>query len=263
VAYSIRKACDNKITVPNFMFTGDAGCGKTSLLANAAKFLVNLRGGKFLVINMEPKDRTANPAMLSCPPEVEVCDNPKWVDIMEIFTTVATKYKAGLGIDGFDSYCRESFYDVLGCANDPRFNIGQKFMGHQNAWHIQGHRMFGHFRVLLEKGIPIIATCRLAYDKDEVKNTTFVRTTADGKSGLEVPPLFTVLGLCYYKSGAKEEWRIKFRPEYGFPARDTGGRLDKDEPANFAYLWNKVTSDQPATPSIGTVPATANKPTGG
>lgn len=244
--FKTRQANDNAITVPNFMFTGDAGCGKTTLLAKAAKFLVKEREGKFLVINMEPKDRTATPAMLSCPPEVEVCDNPRWADLLEVFTTFPSRYPAGLGIDGFDTYCRESFYDILGCASDPRFNIGQKFLGHQNAWHIQGHRMLNHFRVLLEKGIPIIATCRLAYDKDEVKNTMFVRTTADGKSGIEIPPLFTVLGLCYYKGGAKEEWRVKFRPEYGFPARDTGGRLDKDEPADFEYLWRKVLGHAPA-----------------
>lgn len=263
MSFQVRNANENKITVPNFMFTGDAGTGKTSLLAQAAKFLVKQRGGNFLVVNMEPKDRTATPAMLSCPPEVKICDNPKWADIMEVFTTFPSRYPAGLGIDGFDTYCRESFYDVLGVADKPRFNIGQLFMGHQNAWHIQGHRMLNHFRVLLEKGIPIIATCRLAYDKDDVKQTMFVRTTADGKSGIEVPPLFTVLGLCYYKGGTKEEWRVKFRPEYGFPARDTGGKLAADEPANFEYLWNKVVSDQPATPSPVGATVASTKPTGG
>lgn len=261
--FQVRKANENKITVPNFMFTGDAGCGKTTLLAQAAKFLVKERGGKFLVINMEPKDRTATPAMLACPPEVEVVDNPLWADIMEVFTTFPSKYHAGIGIDGFDTYCRESFYDVAGVANKPRFNIGQIFLGNQNIWHIQGHRMMNHFRVLLEKNIPIIATCRLAYDKDEVKQTMFVRTTADGKSGLEVPPLFTVLGLCYYKGGKPEQWHVKFRPEYGFPARDTGGKLEPDEPANFEYLWRKVVSDSPAPASIGTTVASTIKPTGG
>jgi hypothetical protein len=257
-----RRAQDNEITVPNFMFTGNAGTGKTTMIAKAAKFLVNELKGKFLVINMEPKDRTATPDMLSCPPEVEVLDNPKWTDIMELSTGAYLQYKAGIGIDGFDGYCRESFYDILGVASKPRFNIGQDFMGNQNAWHIQGHRMINHIKGLLDKGIPIIATCRLAYDNDEVRKTTFVRTTADGKSGLEVPPLFTVLGLCYYRAGAKEEWRIKFRPEYDFPARDTGGRLLADEPADFAYLWNKVTGH--AVPvDVGTQASVKPTPIGG
>ena len=80
-----RKANDNKITVPNFMFVGHQGSGKTTLLAKAAKFLVKERGGKFLVLNMEPKDRTAVPEMISCPDEVEVVDQPTWPQLMAVF----------------------------------------------------------------------------------------------------------------------------------------------------------------------------------
>lgn len=257
----IRKASDNAITCPSFLFAGDARGGKTTMIAKAAKFHVKrTEGKKFIVINSEPKDRTAGPEMLSCPPEVEIVDNPKWAEILEIFTMAPERWQAGIAIDGFDMYCRESFYDILKVAESPRFNIGQTFMGNQNAWHIQGHRMLNHFRILLDKQIPVIATSRLNYDKDEVSGKIFTRTNAEGKSGIEVPPMFTCIGVCLYKEGSANPYVVKFRPHNNFPAGDTGGVLEPEEPADYEYLWNKVTG---VLPKSGAALSATTKPAGG
>lgn len=227
---------------PSWMFMGDSGTGKTTLLAQAAKFFVKKRGGKFLIVNCEPRTRTDVPEMLSCPPEVEICDQPGWEAILEIFTTGPSKYKAGIGIDGFQRYCMESFYDILGIASKPRFNIGQTHLGHQNAWHIFGERMANHFDNLVQKNMPLIVTTLPKYDKDEVSGEIFKAPIVAGKTAILVPPLFTVVGLCRYKGGSKEAWSVDFRPDRGFPARDTTGVLAPTEPANFEHLYTKLTN---------------------
>ena len=62
---------------------------------------------------------------------------------------------------------------------------------------------------------------------------------------LTIAALFIVAGLCEYIMGNKEEWEIKFRPERGYPARDTTGRLGKKEKADFGAIWSKLMSTQP------------------
>jgi hypothetical protein len=211
---------------------------------------MKIRGGEFLVLNMEPKERSLTPALRNS--QATVIDMPSWTEIMQIMTAEYPKFNAGIAIDGLAGYARECMFDVLGYRGD-RMNIGQKELPNQNTWHIWGERLRNHVTTIVGRGFPFIVTGHVQFKEDKNSGEIFKSVNLWGKMAIELPAMFTVCGLCnYFKTAKGEQWEVKFRPERGYPARDTLGILNATEPCDFAAIWNKL--------SAGRVEAGATSP---
>jgi DNA polymerase III delta prime subunit len=250
------QASEQYPVMPSWLFIGGPGVGKTTMLASAAKYLVKERGGKFLIINCEQKERAAVPAVRSCPPEVQIIHQPKWDDIQQIMTAEYRHFTAGIGIDGLHNYGRECMYNIQGIANLDRMNVGENFAPQIRHFLIFAERFRNHFETIAGRGFPLITTCLPKFDKDELSGEIFKSLSLWGQSSTNLPPIFTVVGVMdYVQAAGGEIYETKFRPERGFPSRDTQGILAPREKSDFGYLWSKYMQMLPTAPKATAVAA--------
>jgi hypothetical protein len=241
----IRDASELELNNFSFLFIGDSGTGKTSLLGQAADHLTKVRGGKFLTLNCERKERTAPPMFRKS--ASKVMDQPTWEDILKVFTVIYQDYQAGIGIDGLHNYARECLYGILNVASSSRLDIGKEFLPSIRDWYHVTEKLRNHVQRITSQGIPIICTALPLYMKDEHTGKVYKSVNTTPKLANDIPPIFDVNGICKYVKGKPEKYEIVFRPEEGFPARDTMGILAPREPADFAAIWDKLTAGEAAT----------------